>query len=330
MSFANSWVFLFYLIIPLAIFLAFSKKQKNSLPIFLANQSEKLGKLSDLIGYYTPFLLRLLVISFVIFALARPQFGKSFTSDKHMGLDILLAVDTSQSMSALDMSLDNQIVDRLAVVKKISESFVLKRTKDRLGLLVFGEEAFTQCPLTTDQGAIIDILNHVEIGMAGNSTAIGSAIALGIKRIKDLESKSKILILMTDGQNTSGTISPLTAADLSKEYGIKIYTIGIGEDGEVPFEIMTPFGKKIIKQETAIDEETLIEIAEKTGGQYFRAHSSNELKQIYEHIDKLEKTEIEIKEYNSYKDIYEIFLWIAFCLFSLEILLANTILFRVY
>lgn len=330
MSFANSWVLSLYLIIPVLLFLALTKKQKTSLPISLSNNSKKLSSWEDFIGFYTPFFLRLLVLSLIIFTLARPQFGKSFNSDKHYGLDILLAIDTSQSMSALDLKLNDQNIDRLSVVKKILEAFIMKRNKDRLGLLVFGEEAFTQCPLTTDHGAIIDSLNHLEIGMVGNSTAIGSALALGVKRIKDLEAKSKIIILMTDGQNTSGNISPLTAADLAKEYDVKIYTIGVGEDGEVPFEVMTPFGKRIIKQATAIDEETLIQIAEKTGGEYFRAHSSKELTEIYDHIDKLEKTEIEVKEYNSYKDIYEIFLWIAFALFSLEVFLANTILFRVY
>ena len=156
------------------------------------------------------------LIFIVIIVLARPQLGRSFTENKHYGLDIFLAVDTSQSMSALDMRWNNQPVDRLEVLKHILESFVMKRDKDRLGLLVFGEKAYTQCPLTLDHGAILDLIKGLQIGMVGNATAIGSAMAVGIKRLKDLEAKSKILILMTDGQNTAGDISPEIATELAQ------------------------------------------------------------------------------------------------------------------
>lgn len=295
----------------------------------LAAKNNNFSNPLDLLAYHLPFLLRMVLILTVIIVLARPQLGRSFTENKHYGLDIFLAVDTSQSMSALDMRWNNQAVDRLEVLKHILESFVMKRDKDRLGLLVFGEKAYTQCPLTLDHGAILDLIKGLRIGMVGNATAIGSAMAVGIKRLKDLEAKSKILILMTDGQNTAGDISPEIATELAQELGIKIYTIGIGQEGEVPFQINTPVGPMLVKQEILIDEELLANIAEKTGGQYYRAKTSADLERIYDNIDKLEKTEIKVKEYNSFVDIFEKFLWIALGLFLVELLLSNTLLFRI-
>jgi Ca-activated chloride channel family protein len=270
----------------------------------------------------------LFVVLLVIITLARPQLGQSFTVSKHQGLDIFFAVDTSESMSALDLNWEGRQVDRLEVLRHILKAFIIKRDKDRLGLLVFGEKAFTQCPLTMDHGAILDFVDNLQIGMVGSATAIGTAIALAVKRMKDLDAKSKILILMTDGQNTAGEISPQIAAELARELSVKIYTIGIGQEGEVPFRIDTPQGPVMVKQEIAIDEELLINIAETTGGQYFRAKTTQELESIYSYIDKLEKTEIEVKEYNSYVDIFERFLWIVLGLFLVELFLANTVLFR--
>jgi Ca-activated chloride channel family protein len=283
----------------------------------------------DYLGYYMPYIIRLLVLAVLIFVIARPQLGKSYTESKHNGLDILFAIDTSESMSALDLNLNGQTVDRLTALKSILKSFVQKRDKDRLGLVVFGEEAFTQSPLTLDHGAVITMIDNLRIGMVGKATAIGSAIALAVKRLKDLESKSKILILMTDGQNTSGDIDPLTAVELAKSFDIKVYTVGIGREGEVPIRVNTPQGPMLVKQETKIDEDLLIDLAESTGGQYFRAQSSEDLKKIYDNIDKLEKTEIKVKQYNSFIDIYQNFLWFIFFAFMVELLLLNTIFFRI-
>jgi Ca-activated chloride channel family protein len=329
MVFANPWVLVFLLVIPLMIFSYLKSANQACLKLALAQNKEKYSNAIDWLGFHLPFILRTLVISLIIITLARPQLGQSFTLSKHKGLDIFFAVDASESMSALDLKLDGREADRLEVLKHILHDFILKRQKDRLGLIVFGEKAFTQCPLTLDHGAILDFVDNLEIGMVGGATAIGTAITLGVKRMKDLSAKSKVLILMTDGQNTAGDISPQVSAELAKELGIKIYTIGIGQEGEVPFRIDTPQGPLMVKQEFSIDEDLLVNIAEMTGGQYFRAKSSQELENIYNYIDKLEKTEIEVKEYSSYQDIFERFLWVILGLFLMELTLANTVLFRI-
>lgn len=329
MIFANPWVLMFLALIPVLFFIYFFGSKQSNLSIALSTQHRGFSSFIDQIGFHMPFFLRLLLLVVVIVMLARPQLGQSITVNKHLGLDIVLAVDTSQSMSALDLKLAGKSVDRLTALKVILEDFVTKRSGDRLGLLVFGEKAYTQCPLTMDHGAIVDLINHLRIGMVGNSTAIGDAIAVALKRLKNLKAKSRILILMTDGQNTSGTINPQLAAEMAKELNVKIYTIGIGQDGEVPFMIPTPFGMQRIKQAIPIDEETLIEISEKTGGVYFRGKTTEDLVKIYNHIDKLEKTEIQVNKYNSYKDVYEPLLWLAFILFTVELALANTVWFRI-
>jgi Ca-activated chloride channel homolog len=329
MIFASPWVLLLLILIPIIICLYLFNSNQSSLKLSITNYKHSFSNLFDGLGFHLPFALRSLVLILIIILLARPQFGQSHSNSKQLGLDILLAVDTSQSMSAIDLKLNGNNVDRLTVVKSILRDFIKKRNSDRLGLLVFGEHAYTQCPLTTDHGAILDLLDHIQIGMVGPATAIGSAIAIGVKRLKDLKAKSRILILMTDGENTAGNISPQLATELAKETGIKIYTIGVGQDGEVPMKIQTPFGVQTIRQIFHVDENSLTQIAEQTGGQYFRAQNTEDLIKIYNHIDKLEKTEIEVKQYNSFTDIYEPFLWFAFLLFMVELILGTTILFRV-
>ena len=268
-------------------------------------------------------------MAFLVIALARPQFGQSFTTSSNKGVNIMLAIDTSQSMTGIDMKIRGETANRLDAAKMVLKDFIAKRTTDRLGLLVFGEQAYTQCPLTIDHGAILDLLDNVQIGMVGDATAMGSAIAVGVKRLKDVKAKSKILVLLTDGQNTAGNISPKTAMELAKRFDIKIYTIGIGQEGEVPFKIQTPQGERIINQQVQMDEDTLVSIAEETGGRYFRASNTEALSRVYDSIDKLEKTKIEVKQYSSYKDVYEPFLWFAFLFFLLEVILGNTLFFRI-
>jgi Ca-activated chloride channel family protein len=328
LSFANNWVLWLLVLIPILIWLYLKKPNQTSLKLSPSEASVMKASLRDAIGYHLPFILRIICLCLIIILLARPQLGRSVTESKNYGLDIFLAVDTSQSMSALDLEWQHKRVDRLTVLRHILKAFVEKRTNDRLGVLVFGEEAFTQCPLTMDHGAILDLIDDLEIGMVGNATAIGSAIAVGVKRLKELEAKSKILILMTDGQNTAGSISPEIATELAKELNIKIYTIGIGQDGEVPFIVDTPAGPIKVNQEVEIDEELLTKIADETGGLYYRARSTNDLQKIYENIDKLEKTEAKVNQYNSFLDIYEKFLWPAFFFFVVEVVLVGTILFR--
>lgn len=330
MNFADPIFFFLLLVIPLLYFFYLKKNKNTSLEFTLADTKINLSEsFLDKILYHLPFILRLFCITLIIIALARPQFGESYISEKNLGLDIIMLVDTSQSMSALDFKLDGDTVDRLTVLKKILSDFIISRTNDRLGLIVFGDEAYTQCPITRDHAAVLDLVRQLYIGAAGNATAIGAAIALGVKRLKDLDAKSKILILMTDGQNTAGSISPMMATELAKKYNIKIYTIGIGKEGEVPFLIKTPYGEKIIRQQAIIDEATLTEIASSTNAKYFRAQSSEELTAIYDEINKLEKTEKMVKQYHNYEDKYEYLLITAFIVLLIEIFLSNTLLKRI-
>lgn len=327
MTFANPEFLYLWLVVPILVLLFIFKAKQSSIEISTVSHG-KLANFFDYLGYYMPYLIRLIVLIVLVFVIARPQLGKSYSENKHYGLDMLLAIDTSESMSALDLSLNGKTVDRLTALKSILKSFVQKRDKDRLGLIVFGEEAFTQSPLTLDHGAVLTMIDNLQIGMVGQATAIGSAVALSVKRIKDLKSKSKIIILMTDGQNTAGDIDPLTAVELAKAYGVKIYTLGIGREGEVPIQVQTPQGPLMVKQETQIDEELLINLAESTGGQYYRAQTSEDLKKIYDNINKLEKTEMKIKKHNSFIDVYQNFLWFVFFAFMVELLLLNTVFFR--
>ncbi len=269
-------------------------------------------------------ILRILAVSFFVFALARPQSGIKSTEISTEGIDIMLCLDTSGSMKALDFKDKGKRATRLKVVKKVVGEFIRGRKNDRIGMVVFGEEAFTQCPQTLDYGVLLTLLDSVEIGMAGDSTSVGSAIGICTKRLKDLKSKSKVIILLTDGRNNAGTINPLTAADIAKTFNIKIYTIGAGTEGEAPFLVDSFFGKQYVYQKVDLDEKSLKEIAEKTGGKYFRATNTEALKNIYEQIDKMERTEVKIKEYMEYKELF-IFLVLPGLLFLIiEIILANT------
>jgi Ca-activated chloride channel family protein len=191
-------------------------------------------------------------------------------------------------------------------------------------MVVFGQEAFTQCPLTLDYGVLLSLLDSVKIGMAGDSTAIGSALGICVKRLKDLKSKSKVIILLTDGRNNSGTLGPATAAEVAKAYNIKTYTIGVGSEGEAPFLVDSFFGKQYVYQKVDLDEKTLKEIARVTDGKYFRATNTKALEKIYQQIDEMEKTEVKIKEYMEYEELFMYFLIPGLCLLLLEVLLANT------
>jgi Ca-activated chloride channel family protein len=265
----------------------------------------------------------------MVLALTRPQSGRHFTKIKSNIVDILLVLDTSESMKALDFIKKEKRVDRLSIVKEVVKGFIKKRPTDRIGLIVFGEEAFTQCPLTLDHGILLDFLDNLKIGMAGKSTAIGQAIGIAINRLKDLKSKSKIMILLTDGRNNSGRLDPIHASKFAKFFGIKIYTIGIGTLKKAPFLLDSPFEKRYVYQNVDLDELTLQKISYETDAQYFKASNTEKLNQIYEHIDKLEKTKIEIKKYTEYKEKYSFFLIPGLVILLLEILLGQTILRKI-
>ena len=268
--------------------------------------------------------MRIITLSLVILALARPQAGKKFSETRSEGVDILLAIDTSGSMQALDFKQGKEHISRLEIVKKVVSEFIQKRPQDRLGLIVFGAEAFTQCPLTLDHGVLLEFLKKLEIGMAGDATALGTALGISVKRMKDVKAKSKVIILLTDGRNNAGRISPQKAAQIAHSMGVKIYTIGVGTKGKAPFPVNTIFGKKFIYQQVDIDEETLRSLAHITKAKYFRATDTQELRKIYDEIDRLEKTEVKVKEYTEYNEIFYYFLILALLFFFGEILLANT------
>jgi len=275
-----------------------------------------------------PTTLRGGVLVLLILTAARPQLYNVSRDVRSPGVDIMLCLDASGSMAALDFKIGDEPVTRLTAVKRVVSDFIQKRETDRIGLVVFGEEAFTQCPLTVDKGLLLGLVKRMEIGMAGDQTAIGSAIAVGGKRLKDVKAKSKILVVLTDGRNNAGEIPPLQAAEAVRAMGVKIYTIGVGGKGPAPFRVETPLGTRIVHQEVNLDEETLKKVAETGGGRYFRAGDSRELSEIYDIIDRAEKTEVKVKEYFHFRELYPWFLVPALILLGLEILL-NAVVLRV-
>ena len=266
------------------------------------------------------FVLRSLVLLSLTISLARPQSGRQEIKQKTEGLDIMLVLDTSGSMKALDFTMNGKRFDRMSVVKDVVGAFIEKRHDDRIGMVVFGTHAFAQAPLTLDHDVLKQYLSEVEIGMAGESTAIGDALGVAVNRIKDIKSKNKIIILLTDGSNTSGNIDPRQLSKAAQVLGIKIYTIGVGSDGWVP--IPTEFGYQKVRVD--LDEKLLKEIAEKTNAKYFRAKDTEALIDIYDNIDKLEKSEVELKIFNNYEEKYAVFLWSGLFLLFLECILGLT------
>lgn len=252
--------------------------------------------------------LRCLVLGALALALARPQWPLGQAKRSSEGLDIVLAVDTSDSMRALDFSTATRELDRLSVVKEVMLEFVEKRSDDRLGLVVFGTDAFTQAPLTLDHAALAMRIDQLSIGMAGERTAIGDAIGMAIHRLKDLEAESKVIILLTDGSQTAGDIQPLSAARAAKALGIKVYTIAVGRQGRVPFRDQR--GRKRMARLT-VDTQTLKKVAEETGARFFEASDTKMLEQVYSTIDSLEKREVESLVRERYDEWFAWCVWLA-------------------
>ena len=327
-QFQDPWFFLLLAIIPLLIYRAL-KNCPATLHFSTLDSLKALhGKGTQFLAA-TPMILRCIAILLLVIALARPQEGRKSTEILSAGVDILLAIDTSGSMNVKDFEKNDQPVDRLTVVKDVVSEFIDSREFDRMGMVVFGEEAFTQCPLTLDHDILHSLLRKLEIGVAGNSTAIGPAIGVSVKRLKDLESKSKVIILLTDGRNTVETITPIQAAEIAKTYDIKIYTIGVGTKNKTPYISRIPFGQRMMRRDTSLDEESLKKIAEQTGGQYFRATDLDSLKKIYAQIDSLEKSEVKWVDHSEYQELFPRFLIPALLLILIEVILARTRLRRV-
>jgi len=271
--------------------------------------------------------LRILALCFLVIALMRPQQGVEETKIKTEGIDIILAVDVSGSMLAEDFVLNGERKNRLEVVKEVVRDFIKKRYNDRIGLVVFAGAAYMQCPLTLDYGVLLKFLDRIKIGMIKDGTAVGDGLATALARLKDVKGKSKVVILLTDGVNNAGRVDPQNAAGLAKALGVKVYTIGAGSKGKVPYPAQDFFGNKVYQWVIIdVDDESLRNIADETGGRYFRATDTKKLQQIYGEIDRLEKTKMEVTSYGDYKELFVPFLLIAMFLMLLEVILRYTVL----
>lgn len=273
---------------------------------------------------HLPFYLRLLALALLIVAVARPQRGLAWEQDLTEGVDIQIALDVSGSMAAEDFQPDN----RLAVAKAVVQDFVAQRAAgDRIGLVIFAGATLVKSPLTTDRSMLRQLIDSVRLEVLPDGTAIGMALAAAAARLKDSEAESKVMVLVTDGVNNAGAIDPAAAAAVCKGLGIRVYTIGVGTDGTVPMPVRSrdPFGREYVRRammEVEVDEELLREIAGKTGGRFFQATDSESLRQIFEEIDQLERTAIEVKRYIRYEEAFQPFAWTAFALVLAPFLLA--------
>lgn len=309
---------IWFLLFPVVIFLGLFRKRRPQpavvVPTFMPiadiprGRWVKLGRVPDW--------CRWCLLSLLVLALARPQKIDAERQRRGEGIDIMLVIDTSGSMRARDLVMNGERPSRLDVVKMVIKGFIGGRKDDRIGLVVFGSEAFTQAPLTYDYGVLEKFLEIVKVGVAGDATAIGDGLGTALKRLKDFETKSKIVILLTDGSNNSGRIDPVAAANAAQALGVKVYTVGVGSSGEVPMEINGMVQNVVVD----IDEELLRSIAEKTGAKYFRATSGDMLVHVYEEIDRLEKSTFDLNRHQRAEEYFSLFLWPALGLFGLEIL----------
>ena len=264
---------------------------------------------------HSMFVLRILALSLLIIAFARPQSTSVRKNVSVEGIDIVLAMDVSGSMLARDFK-----PDRLEASKNIARNFIMKRPNDRIGLVIFSGEAFTQVPLTTDHEMIADMFKDIKSGMIEDGTAIGDGLATAVSRLQESDAISKVVILLTDGVNNSGSVDPMSAAEIAKLYGVRVYTIGIGSEGYAPYPVQTPFGTRMQQMKVQIDEELLQKIANETGGRYFRATGNSKLRDIFKEIDKLEKSKIDVQQFRKKHEMFLPFALIAFILLALELL----------
>ena len=267
-----------------------------------------------------PFIFRVIALSAIIIAIARPRSSSSFEKVDTEGIDIVLAMDVSTSMLARDFN-----PNRIGAAKDIAIQFIAERPSDRIGVVVFAGESYTQVPLTTDRPTLINMLKEVECGVVDDGTAIGNGLATAVARLKDSDAKSRVVILLTDGVNNCGEISPQMAAEIAKTYGIRVYTIGVGAEGTAPYPVMTPFGVSVKQVEVQIDEALLKDIADATGGKYFRATDNTKLLEIYGEINKMEKNKTLVDSFAVYKELFFYFAYIALAALVLELLCRFTI-----
>ncbi len=325
MEFRHPIFFVLILILPLIFFLS---KRRASIHLPFSTAYVIRQKAYSLKVFFLQFLpwLRGLALALIIVAMARPEQISAEREYETKGVDIVIALDLSGSMLAEDFKPEN----RLVVAKEEAANFIRGRENDRMGLVVFARKAFTQCPLTLDYEILIQLLKDVQVGMIQDGTAIGMGIASAVNRLRDSDAKSKVIILITDGENNAGNIDPITAAELANTFDIKVYTIGVGKGGLVPFPVNDPlFGKRYVQANVEVDEMTLKRIADITGGLFFRARDPQSLAGIYKKINELEKTEVKVKEYRSFSPLFHFFLIPALALIFFEIFLSRTLLLKV-
>ena len=326
MTFNNpEYLFLLLMLIPMVFwYIKEMYKSDASLQISTHRNLELIPKSKKVKLLHIPFILRILAIILIIIALARPQASNSWRTENTEGIDIMLTLDVSGTMLAEDLK-----PNRLEASKEVATEFILSRPNDNIGLVVFSGESFTQCPLTTDHAVLINLFKAVNWGIVEDGTAIGLGLANAVNRIKDSKAKSKVIILLTDGSNNRGDIAPITAAEIAKSFGIRVYAIGVGSYGKVNIPVQTPIGLQYQQMDSEFDEVSLKNIADMTGGKYFRATNNNKLRAIYQEIDQMEKTKINVREFNKKNEEYFIFALVALVLLIVEVLLRNTILKKI-
>ena len=326
MTFHNpEYLFLLLLLIPVVFWYIWEMhKSDASLQISSHRNLLQFSKSGKIKLRHIPFILRTLAIISIIIALARPQASNSWRTQNSEGIDIMMALDLSGTMLAEDLK-----PNRLEAAKTVATEFILSRPNDNIGLVVFARESFTQCPLTIDHAVLINLFNGVKYGLIDDGTAIGLGLANAVNRIKDSKAKSKVIILLTDGSNNCGDIAPLTAAEIAKTFGIRIYTIGVGTTGIVNIPVPTPMGIQYQQVQSDFDSKSLKDIANLTGGKYFNATDNSKLRHIYQSIDQLEKTKISVREFSKKEEQFYVFSILAFILLTLEILSRNTILRKI-
>ena len=321
-EFANPKLLWLLLLVPLAIiwYILRHKKQEASVNFSDLKGMVKLPKNWKAYLRHLLFALKMAALALLIVALARPQSSSTNSTSNIEGIDIVMAMDVSGSMLARDLK-----PDRLTAAKNVASDFVKDRPGDRMGLVIFSGETFTQVPLTTDHGVMLNMLAEMKNGLIDDGTAIGDGLATAISRLKDSEAISKVVILLTDGMNNAGSVDPYTAAEMAKLFGVRVYTIGVGSYGTAPYPVQTPFGTQMQQMKVEIDEKLLTTIANSTGGKYFRATNNQKLDEIYAEIDKLARSKIEVTEFRRlHEEFYPLVAW-ALALLLLEFLLRKTI-----
>mgnify|MGYP000947017792 CR=1 FL=1 len=317
---------LFYLllvILPMAAWYIF--RQKRNTASIQVSSTASLFRAPKTIRHYLRhlvFILQMIALAFFVVVLARPQSSRSWENVTTEGIDIVIALDISSSMLARDFA-----PDRLEAAKNVAMEFISGREHDRMGLVVFAGEAFTQCPLTTDRAVLLNLFKDIKSGLIEDGTAIGNGLATAVNRIKDSQAVSRVIILLTDGENNRGEVAPMTAAEIAKTFGIRVYTVGVGSMGTAPYPVQTPFGIELREMEVKIDEPLLTQMAEVTGGKYFRATGNKKLEEIYKEIDQLEKSKIDVQQFSRRSEEFLPFA-IAGILFLLISLFLRVTIFR--